>query len=624
MSKNSYLTFTDLFCGAGGTSLGAVWAGLEIKAAANHWQLACDTYATNHAFEPRCADISHARPELFPSTDFLLASPECTNHSLAKGVQRKQLAQESFFGCESCLKFGEENCPKHSDAVVRSRATMWDVPRFAERHRYKIVIVENVVDVVKWELFEAWLMAMHSLGYKHRVVSFNSMFALDATVPTPQSRDRVYVVFWRKGNRAPDLDVRPLAFCLKCERNVNAVQTWKRDRSVGRYGDATRRGQYFYSCPTCRLEVRPYYYAAINAIDFSIRAERIGDRARKLKERTMGRLRFGAKKYGRYPLLITTNMTSDGGRSRPVASPAFTQTGSNLTAVASPFMVETAFSHAPDDRTTPVTAASPTQSTRLTQALVSPAAILHMQGMERVHGLDEATSTQVASCTQDWLMSKTPFLVNAGSNYVAPRGADAAAPTQTGSERVGVALPPAFITSLRGTGDNQVPYTSSSLAEACGTVSAGGIHAGLVSGAALLNLRDYRTVEQLVSGLDSHAPTQVATLQTAIIQPAPFIASYYSGGGQASGMDEACHAISTRDRHSLVVPDEDDEIDIENWFFRMFVPAEVLAVMGFPKRFKVLGNNREIVKQAGNAVTPNVPNLLIPRCVASLHPELAA
>jgi len=33
----------------------------------------------------------------------------------------------------------------HNTGAVRSRATMWDVPRFAEHHRYRAVIVENVV-----------------------------------------------------------------------------------------------------------------------------------------------------------------------------------------------------------------------------------------------------------------------------------------------------------------------------------------------------------------------------------------------------------------------------------------------------------------------------------------------
>lgn len=579
MRKRSFLTVSDFFCGAGGQSIGAKLAGLEVKIAANHWQRAIDTHQANFPdTDHDCADISAVRVERYPATDILLASPECTTHSLAAGVSRRTSAQASIFGCEPCAKVGERNCPTHSDAIVRSRATMWDVPRFAERNRYRIVIVENVVDIARWEPFEAWLMAMQAIGYLHRIVSFNSMFAH----PTPQSRDRVYVVFWQKGNRAPNLDITPRGFCQRCARDVEAVQTWKNRRTIGRYGDATKRGQYFYSCPRCRSEVRPYYYAALNALDLSIKATRIGDRPRPLKERTMGRIRFGIDKYGRFPLLITTNMTSDGGRSRPVSDPAFTQTGSNLTALVSPLIVETAFSHSGDERVISGAQTLPTQSTRQSLGVAMP------------------------------------FLATAGSRENAPSAASDPVPTLTGSDRFGVALPPSFIATLRGTAQDQIESSALGLDKPIGTITAGGVHAGLVTQAALLNLRDYRTVNQLVSGVHDPLPTQVTTSQAAIVQRSPFLVSYY-GQDQAASVAESIDTITTVDRHALV-----DPIDPDDWYFRMLVTREIQAGMGFPADYIVTGNAREQVKQLGNAVTPEVPNILIQRCVESLHPEVAA
>jgi DNA (cytosine-5)-methyltransferase 1 len=612
--KKSFLTVTDLFCGAGGSSLGAQKAGVQIQMAANHWRLAIDTHNTNFPeTDHDCADVSQVNPRRYPVTDILIASPECTNHSLAKGVRRKQQSQESLFGCETCQKDGEANCPKHSDAVLRSRATMWDVPRFAEHHRYRIIIVENVVDARMWECWDAWLKAMESLGYRWRCVYLNSMFAH----PTPQSRDRLYVVFWRRGNRAPDLDIRPRAFCGGCQRDIEAVQSWKPGRSAGRY-----RRQYIYGCPKCAREVSPYYYAALNAIDWTIKAQRIGDRARPLRERTMGRIRYGMKKYGRTPLLVTTNMTSDGGRSRPVTSPGFTQTGSNLT------------------------------------ALVSPAAILHMQGMLRVHGLDEALSTQVASCAQDWVISRGPVIVEtvysdgerratsggdagptqttrqslgvvvppsvivtAGSRENQPSNTTSPVPTLTGSERFGVAINPAVIATLRGTGDDQIPFTARPASDAIGTVSAGGIHHALITTPAVLNLRDFRKVEQLVTGSDAALPTQVCGPQTALVGRSPFLVSYY-GNDQAAGVDDPIDTLSTRDRHALIDPA--DDLSIEDCYFRMLQPHEIGAAMAFPDSYVVLGNKRDKVKQYGNAVTPPAMEELIRRCVASLHPEVAA
>lgn len=137
--KNSYLTITDQFCGAGGSSEGVVQCakrlklntGLHVKMALNHWKLAIETHNTNHPdTDHDCTDISACDPRRYPSTNILITSPECTNHSLAKGQKRKTAPLFQTI----------------DPAVERSRATMWDVPRFAEYHDYELIIVENVVD----------------------------------------------------------------------------------------------------------------------------------------------------------------------------------------------------------------------------------------------------------------------------------------------------------------------------------------------------------------------------------------------------------------------------------------------------------------------------------------------
>lgn len=46
--RPSALTVTDQFCGAGGSSQGALEAGAEVRLALNHWDRACETYAANH------------------------------------------------------------------------------------------------------------------------------------------------------------------------------------------------------------------------------------------------------------------------------------------------------------------------------------------------------------------------------------------------------------------------------------------------------------------------------------------------------------------------------------------------------------------------------------------------
>ncbi len=286
MRKNSYLTVTDQFCGAGGSSQGArslsqkMGGGLEVKLAMNHWKLAIETHNTNFPeTEHDCADISASDPRRYQSTDILITSPECTNHSLAKGKKRKYQQTNTLFGNLTV-----------DPSAERSRATMWDVPRFAEIHDYNLIIVENVVEARQWIMWDAWLHAMRNLGYLHKCVYLNSMHAH----PTPQSRDRMYIVFWKKGNKAPDLDYRPKGYCQHCSEEIEAVQSWKNNRrKFGKY-----KQQYVYCCPRCANIVEPYYYAAFNVIDWSIPSTRIGDRKKALAVNTMKRIQYGLDKYG--------------------------------------------------------------------------------------------------------------------------------------------------------------------------------------------------------------------------------------------------------------------------------------------------------------------------------------
>ncbi|MDB4871943.1 MAG: cytosine methyltransferase [Gemmatimonadales bacterium] len=563
--KRSYLTFTDQFCGAGGSTEGAKRAGLEGRMALNHWKLAVSTHQTNHPEMPHeCTDISASDPRRYPRTDLLITSPECTTHSPAGGSRRHIRRQADFF------------IPATADpSVERSRATMYDVVRFTELHKYEAIAVENVVEVLRWELFEEWLGMMHRLGYKHRIVCLNSMFCF----PTPQSRDRVYIVFWRAKNRAPRLDFTPPAYCARCEKDIHGLQTWKNGRTVGKY-----RQQYVYTCPVCRSTVNPYYFAGLNAIDLSLPAERIADRERPLKPRTMERIRFGLEKYGRQSLLVTTNQTNRlGGRVRTVFDPGFTQPGCNVTGFLQPVcLVDTAQSHSNSRRTRELAEALPSVTTQQSAALVS-----------------------------------LPFLTTAGSNASTSGGSDPI-PTQTGTERFAAVIPPAAaIIKLRG-GEASHLKNAKGLESPIDTLSSGGNHYLLVSGGALMRMQGGFRVE----GLDSPVGSQVASCPVdALIHPSPFFTSYY-GTAKASGVSEPVDAVTGVDRHAFVAPD--DELRVEDCHFRMLQPHEIGAAMAFPGDYIVHGTKRDKVKQFGNAVTPPAMEWLIRRIAESLHPEIAA
>ncbi|MGW6912520.1 DNA cytosine methyltransferase [Kitasatospora sp. NPDC054939] len=339
------ITMTDLFCGGGGSSTGAVQIpGVQVRMAANHARKAVNTHQANHPdADHDCADISQVVPGRYPATDILWASPECTNHSRAKGRRRGHGEyNDGLFAADGT-----------DEAAIRSRATMWDVPRFAEAHRYPIIIVENVPDARWWGpddmpggTFDAWLAVMRSWGYEHRIIYLDSAHAQAYGPGSRSRRPRMYVKFWRKGHRAPDFEkwLRPYGDCPMHGR-VQLIQAWKHtkmsspDRPWGVYG---KTGQYLYRCPRveCRnAVVEPAVRSAADAIDWTLPAQIIGDRSRPLKANTMRRIRDGFAKFSR-PLLVPTE-----GREGKTADPADrllrTVTTRNETGLAvPPYMVE--------------------------------------------------------------------------------------------------------------------------------------------------------------------------------------------------------------------------------------------------------------------------------------------
>lgn len=313
------LTVTDLFCGAGGSSIGAESVpGVKLVMAANHWRKAIDTHQANFPDAAHdCADVSQVDFRRYRSSDILLASPECTNHTSAKGISRHAQREDLF------------DIPDPS--AVRSRATMWDVHRYIEIHRPAAVVVENVVEAAAWLYWVPWWSAFEAAGYEAKLLNINSMH-----VPgrVPQSRDRIYIVAVRRGVQV-DLTLRPQAACDRCG-NVSAIQVFKRNgRAVGRY-----RQSYVWRCPSCSLEVRPDIAPASQAIDWSLPIERIGDRKKPLADSTLRRIRIGLERYGITVVQgagHTFDRASSGyARCWPADGPIPTQTGDIGRGIAAP------------------------------------------------------------------------------------------------------------------------------------------------------------------------------------------------------------------------------------------------------------------------------------------------
>lgn len=264
-------TLTDLFCGGGGSSTGAAMVpGVSIRMAANHWRLAVNTHNANHQeADHDCADLSQVDPRRYPTTDGLWASPSCTKHSIARGKTAD---------------------PEDIDSE-RSRATMWDVQRFAEYHRYRLIFVENVVEVRAWSGFRGWRISMQDTGYCLHEIFLNS-----AHVGVNQWRDRWYCIAHPKGTTCPDTDeiTSPVGYCQNCDKLTRSRQVWKDEsKRAGKY-----RAQYIYECRGCGQKVEPLVRPAADIIDWSLPAVRIGDRAKPLADKTMARIRIGLERFG--------------------------------------------------------------------------------------------------------------------------------------------------------------------------------------------------------------------------------------------------------------------------------------------------------------------------------------
>jgi DNA (cytosine-5)-methyltransferase 1 len=293
LSDASEITAVVDYCGAGGESQGLVEAGITVVQAANHFDKAIETHAANHSgTDHLLTDLLVQDPRLRPRAHIYQASPECTWHSPAGGRKNHRY--------RDMLDMFDDYVP--DAAGERSRATMMTVLGMAEAKRYPIVIVENVVEVSRWEMFEVWLAGFTALGYQHQILSVSAAHIWsERNAPAPQWRDRIYFVFYLEGIEFPDVSPRPWGHCEACGADVRLMQSWKKPgRPIGKY-----RSQYVYRCPVLGHPIaEPYVMPALDALDLSDLGTRIGDRKRPLSAATMRRIRTGALMFNREPEIV--------------------------------------------------------------------------------------------------------------------------------------------------------------------------------------------------------------------------------------------------------------------------------------------------------------------------------
>ena len=162
----------DLFAGGGGSSYGARAAGCRIVAGVDAWDIASATYARNfpgaQALNLRLEGSRlHAQVKQVGQIDLMLASPECTNHTPARGSR-----------------------PRSEE----SRMTAWQVIHHARAFSPKWIVIENVIQMRTWDRFPDFEQELECLGYD---ISAQVLDASDFGVP--QSRRRLFMLCSRVG-----------------------------------------------------------------------------------------------------------------------------------------------------------------------------------------------------------------------------------------------------------------------------------------------------------------------------------------------------------------------------------------------------------------------------------------
>lgn len=281
------LRVADLFCGAGGMSLGLHQACEKAEVpvhlvGVNHWRRAIATHEFNiPGPKPHCAEVQKLNPlKAFPSgkADLVLAGVECTHFSRARG-----------------------GAPVND----QRRSSGWEVLEWAKTLGAPEVLIENVREFTSWgptkegrpikarrgETFDAFVDAFAEAGYQsdHRVLNA-------ADYGDPQARHRLFLRF------------------SKSDRPI----TWPEPSHAGNHRTARE------------------------IIDWSDLGTSIFTRKRPLAKRTIERIRVGIEKFaGPYaqPFLM---LLTHGGRVRDIDLPLPTITGANRgeLAVATPHVVK--------------------------------------------------------------------------------------------------------------------------------------------------------------------------------------------------------------------------------------------------------------------------------------------
>lgn len=202
----------DLFCGGGGSSWGARNAGAEIVCGVDAWPVATQTYRANfpgaRVFNTTLDEnsCSSLLGDVGP-IDILLASPECTNHTCARGSRPR-----------------DEHSKRTANYVIN----------FAKELKPRWIVLENVVQMRNWHGYTPLIGDLEALGYNIRP---HTLDAFDFGVP--QTRRRLFLLCDREV--MPAEVEKPSTGCPRARTAADVIQfdgPWQ-SRPLYSYGRAS-------------------------------------------------------------------------------------------------------------------------------------------------------------------------------------------------------------------------------------------------------------------------------------------------------------------------------------------------------------------------------------------------
>lgn len=627
--KHDTFTVVDAFSGFGGMTQGAKAAGGQLITAANHNPYKVEVHEANNpeADHYVCDLVDTDSPAYWNAADLppallFMAGISCKHQSQANA--KKAYAEG--------LNLFSLHDPEWEERVTRSerdRATAICVLQYAEAHHPLLMIIECTTELVSWgpqipgrknigdgSTYRWWLNETRKLGYRHRALYLNSQF-----FGVPQSRDRIYLCFWDDGLQEPDLEIRPLGICPRCDRATETVWQWRTGIPPSgrvRYGE-----QYHYVCPRCSTPVRPKASMALEALDLSDLGPKLGDRKKPLKPASMARAERCRQRLPEFPLVLMPAKTARG-TERHAWQPMATQTSQQETALLSAGGILKVAGNAYERpgsqcRSRPLDQPLWTQSATEETALLT-SIVPYRQG-NQPRGVGEAIPTIAANETTALLSAGVVPLRTHGT----PRAVDE--PMQTlvaGAGSGGIGVLSAGVAPYR---QHTIPTRHD---EPMPTFTADQSPALLTAAGFIKHNGDAAEAKYRAHPIDSPLGTVTASAATQAVLFSGWYKQNGSTGTETAphGVDEPLGTITSKVTTGLLTARLRDQLaalPLEEHHYRMLFPWEHGRGCGFDPDFRdhkgtfvVWGSARDQVDGYGNAVSPSVSELVARRMVAVL------